>query len=285
MNVFISFSGENGKQIAKILHEYLPRFIQAVRPFYSEESIEKGAVWSNKLFESLSECQHGLIVLTKDCIESRWIYFESGAIFSKFGTRKVVPILFGLEKFEIGLPLNSFQMAEFNREEFAKILSMLNEDLKSEKLDDEILESTISAFWDRMIEKINSSIETKTKQKVDEINPIDKIIKSIEQINLDMQEQQRGMYYLRKSMQSLERAILRGQRNMDWRDANVKKYISSQLNDNFDDNRTLVKHYISLLDKDDETKESILKFIENSQSLSKKKDMDEPDDSEDSESG
>jgi hypothetical protein len=42
MKVFISWSGSRSKQIAKILHDWLPIVLQNIEAFMSTEEIEKG---------------------------------------------------------------------------------------------------------------------------------------------------------------------------------------------------------------------------------------------------
>jgi hypothetical protein len=48
MKVFISWSGELGKQIARAITEWLPSALQNVKPWFSDD-IEKGANWQNEL--------------------------------------------------------------------------------------------------------------------------------------------------------------------------------------------------------------------------------------------
>lgn len=53
MKVFIVWSGTRSFEIAKALNDWLPRVIQAVKPFFSHE-IEKGAKWACEIDAALA---------------------------------------------------------------------------------------------------------------------------------------------------------------------------------------------------------------------------------------
>src|SRR5436305_6561628 len=105
MKIFISWSGETGKAVAKIFYSWLPNVIQAAKPFFSPDEIAKGGRWSSEVGSELEACQVGIIVVTRESLSAPWIMFEAGALSKNVGKAKVVPILVDTEPADIRGPL------------------------------------------------------------------------------------------------------------------------------------------------------------------------------------
>jgi len=80
MKVFITFSGERSRSVASALHRWIPRVLQSVAPWLSEEDIQKGKRWRPEVAKALSETHFGILCLTPDNLLSPWIHFEAGAL-------------------------------------------------------------------------------------------------------------------------------------------------------------------------------------------------------------
>src|SRR4051812_48616877 len=66
MKVFLSWSGQPARELAAYLREWLPRVIQSLKPWMSDEDIGKGNRWSSAVAAQLNESQFGIIVVTPD---------------------------------------------------------------------------------------------------------------------------------------------------------------------------------------------------------------------------
>lgn len=97
MNVFISFSGDRSKAVAKALHEWIPYVINDVQPWMSEVDIDKGTRWSMDVANQLKEAKMGIICLTPENLDAPWLHFEAGALSKTVEKTYVCPYLFEVE--------------------------------------------------------------------------------------------------------------------------------------------------------------------------------------------
>lgn len=145
MKVFISWSGELSKNVATILNNWIPRVLQSAKTFISLD-IAKGNTWFESLSTELKNSNYGILCLTEDNIESPWLNFEAGALFSKFDSSNVCPFLYNLQPSDIDGPLKQLQATVYTKEDVFRLISRLN-DLMDNKLDPEILKDAFETRW------------------------------------------------------------------------------------------------------------------------------------------
>lgn len=153
MKVFLSWSGERGKALALALREWLPLVLHYVQPWHSESDIDAGVRWSDKIADELADTDFGIICVTSESLESRWILFEAGAISKSIDKARVVPLLFDLDHAHLGPPLSQFQAKKMNREDFLEILESIN-DLSGNKVPPNRLSDLYYALWSRLEDQI-----------------------------------------------------------------------------------------------------------------------------------
>lgn len=155
MKLFESWSGIKSAEIAKVLSEWVPCIIQGVEVFYSKDGIEKGERWSGKIAKELEESNYGIVILTRDNLNSPWIHFEAGALSKRVNESRCTGILFGVKEKEIKGPLGQFQLSAFTKEEVLKIFKGIKcaGDLP---ITDSTLEKLHNALWDEYSTKINA---------------------------------------------------------------------------------------------------------------------------------
>lgn len=158
MKVFLSFSGEASRKIALGLREWLPKVIQAVKPFISED-IGKGERWSEELAMELNDANFGIICITKfnSCVP--WLNFEAGAVSKAIPNaiheQSVIPLLFKTDTSEISDPLRQFQTANADKEGIFKMLVSLNNRLGEEQLTNDLLEEEFKKWWPDLESTLN----------------------------------------------------------------------------------------------------------------------------------
>lgn len=154
MKVFISWSGDTSKALAEALRSWLPSVIQAIKPYFSPDDISKGSRWSNEISKELEECKIGLICLTAQNLEAPWVMFETGALSKSIAAARVCPLLFGIEPSDVKGPLVQFQAASFARDEMKKAVKMMNQELASQALPADVLDSVFDMWWPKLEEKV-----------------------------------------------------------------------------------------------------------------------------------
>ena len=165
MKVFISWSGELSKGIAEILRGWLPAVIQAVKPYYSPDDITKGSRWTNEISKELEASRVGLICLTRDNLEAPWLMFEAGALSKNLDKSKVCPLLFDVQPTDIQGPLVQFQACSFGKDEFKKVVKMINSELGEGSLPGDVFDSVYEMWFPRLEEKIQRLLSDHAKAK------------------------------------------------------------------------------------------------------------------------
>lgn len=153
MEVFLSWSGQTSREVALALHDWLPYFIQIVRPFMSAEDIEKGSYWGEALKREL-RLPYGIICLTMGNCRQPWINFEAGAISKAIGDKtKVLPFLFRVNPADIRGPLAQFQSTKYDEtgEDFFRLLQALNEALEpARQVPHDVLREGFETWWPKL---------------------------------------------------------------------------------------------------------------------------------------
>lgn len=154
MRVFLSWSGEASKHVAQVLHDWLPRVIQSVRPWLSSEDIDKGSRWLLELGKTLEDGAYGIVCVTSDNVHSPWVAFEAGALAKQLDDSRVSPFLVGIGPSDVTGPLSQFQSTiHSDKEDVARLLKGINASLK-EPLAPDVLADAIHQRWDQLQEKL-----------------------------------------------------------------------------------------------------------------------------------
>ncbi|PFR60366.1 hypothetical protein COK36_12640 [Bacillus cereus] len=160
MKVFLSWSGNESKQLAGIFKDWLPNVIQYVKPYMSAQDIAMGERWNNNITNNLEQSDFGLIFVTPFNINAPWINFEAGAL-SKTIHSKVIPILYNADVMILNQgPLKQFQSAKkLDKENIFSLLQSINESNEVGKLSGERLEKSFEMWWPDLEKEIGNIIE------------------------------------------------------------------------------------------------------------------------------
>lgn len=164
MKVLVSWSGERGKHVAYALRGFLKRVIQATDPWVSDKDINAGSFWHEELWAQLESAEAGIVCLTRETLDSKWVHFEAGALAKAMTKACVCPYLVGLNPSDVSGPLASLQCCTADREGTVKMLRSINAFLGDNALTDEELRDSFDGQWKRLDNDLKRIPEFKPPQ-------------------------------------------------------------------------------------------------------------------------
>jgi len=170
MDIFISWSGPRSEAVAKALHGWLPKIINAFKPWLSSADIDKGARWGTDVAMRLQEAKAGIICVTSSNLHSDWILFEAGALSKTLQNTYVCPLLIGLQPTDIKGPLAQFQATRTTKEDVLRLLKTLNTALVDAALTDSHIEEAFEVWWPKLegeLKKLPSEDSATSPQRSD----------------------------------------------------------------------------------------------------------------------
>ena len=148
MKVFISHSGDRSKTLAQKVQWFVRNLIPATDPWIST-GIEKGSRWESEIAQNLEDTHVGIVCLTPENLNARWLLFESGAL-SKRLDGKVATLLLDVTAAQVEPPLSQFQHTKAEREDVLQLMETINKRVaavgEKPRRDDDLGE-TFDKFW------------------------------------------------------------------------------------------------------------------------------------------
>lgn len=149
VKVFISWSGDESRQIAQALRSWLPMIFESVEPYMSERDNEAGVRWGDVIATELGESDFGILCLTPTNLTAPWLLFEAGALGKSFGTARVVPLLWRVSTTDVKSPLSQFHMQSADRVGIQAVVRSINATLGGAR-SDEALAGAFEGLWPRL---------------------------------------------------------------------------------------------------------------------------------------
>lgn len=155
MLVFISWSEDRSRAVAEALKRWLPVMLQAVKPFLST-NIEKGVPGDDAIHTALESTGFGIICLTRENVENRWIHYEAGALAKS--RDRVWTLLLDITPTDVPPPLSRFQHTRTARADFFKLVESINGLLPS-PLEPATLSDAFERTWPDLEEAFEAASE------------------------------------------------------------------------------------------------------------------------------
>ena len=126
MEIFITWSGPRSQFVAIELHKWLPKVVNAFKPWLSCADIDKGSRWASDIAIRLQNAKAGIVCVTPGNLHADWLLFESGALSKQVSGAYVCPLLIGLEPSDVKGPLSQFQITRLIKSDVLQLLKTLN---------------------------------------------------------------------------------------------------------------------------------------------------------------
>lgn len=165
MRIFISWSGDRSRVVAEKLAWLIRNLIQTTEPWVST-AIDKGSRWEPEIARNLDQAGLGIVCITSDNQESRWLLFEAGALAKRF-EEKVCTFLLDVAPAEVAPPLGQFQHTIAEKADVWALIQSINKTVEAEKFkprpaDD--LESHFKDLWPKFEDVIAEQRAAATKK-------------------------------------------------------------------------------------------------------------------------
>jgi hypothetical protein len=146
-NVVMSWSGRSSNHLARILKQWLADVVHSLKPWMSEEDIQKGSWWSRELPEVMRDADACIVCVTPDNLSSPWIHFEAGFIAHAIGRTLVCPYLLHTRKADVTGPMAQLQLTSADRDDTLRLVMDLNARLGDLGLTTERLQRSFNLHW------------------------------------------------------------------------------------------------------------------------------------------
>lgn len=147
MVVFLSWSGPTSNAVARTLKAWLENVIQALKPWVSEEDIEKGRRWGPEIAAQLDAAMVGIVCITPDNQGAPWLNFEAGAISKAVPEARVWTFLHRIKRSDVVGPLAQFQSTIEEKEDVRRLLGSINKALGDRALSEQQLAFAFDRMW------------------------------------------------------------------------------------------------------------------------------------------
>lgn len=159
MEIFLSWSGDQSRDLTEAFRNWIPLVLQNISPFMSQQDIDLGDNWNEKINSQLEKSTIGIIFVTPENVNSSWLNFEAGALSKSLEKgSKIIPILFGDNDINIklsGSPLKQFQsVIHPDKKGFKSLIGTLNNSSEN-PLDQEKINKTFEKWWPDFEHQLN----------------------------------------------------------------------------------------------------------------------------------
>lgn len=154
MEIFISQSGPRSQAIADALGTFIKKVIPGTTCWVSSKDIDKGARFEDAIKTSLGQSTAGIVSLTSENLNARWILYEAGALSTK-GVDRLWTFLLDIGHSKVQPPLSPFQHTNaHDREDVLKMIKSIYQKIPASErvVDEPQVEDYFDKYWPTHLE-------------------------------------------------------------------------------------------------------------------------------------
>jgi predicted nucleotide-binding protein len=115
--------------------------------------------------EQLAAVEVGIICLTSENMDSKWLNFEAGALSKHQTNARVCIYAVDVSPADVTGPLEQFQIAKANREDTYHLVKSLNSSLKADALDENRLRDSFGVWWPVLETQLTAATTERVKSQ------------------------------------------------------------------------------------------------------------------------
>lgn len=162
MKVFICWSGDRSELVAERLRDWLPNVFQDIEPWISKTGLNKGSQWQAELLKQLDKSTFGIVCLSPDNLDSRWLLFESGALAKSQQKVSVCTYLLDVDSSDIRPPLGQFNHTIANKDDTFRLMQTINRVRDGDTFEEERLRQIFEKWWPDLKEALEEARKLET---------------------------------------------------------------------------------------------------------------------------
>ncbi|PYV67537.1 MAG: hypothetical protein DMG96_39010 [Acidobacteria bacterium] len=217
MDIFIIWSGPKSYAVASALHGWLPKIVNAFKPWLSSVDINKGARWNSELSAHLEQAKAGIVCLTSANLHADQILFESGALSKQVEPTFVCPLLIGLEPADVREPLSQFQLTRLTKPEVLQLVKTLNKAAVQEGMSERHIDEVFEVWWPKLESEISTlpAEQGKSIQRRSERELLEEIFDLVRSVNRYSQTVLVNNQPVMTTRESVPDIVIRTAKNLD----------------------------------------------------------------------
>ncbi len=156
-NVFISWSGERSRSVAKALRAWLPIILQAAKPWMSDTEIEKGSRGISEITRALAGMRVAIRLPYARESRSTMAGIRGGRLSKSIDDKsRLCTYLFGGLSFQdVKPPLSMFQATRADKEDTRKLIHSINKAIQDAPVSESDLDELFDAMWPSLEKSLN----------------------------------------------------------------------------------------------------------------------------------
>ncbi len=156
INIFISWSQDEAREIALALKCFLEHTNDYFRPWVSKGGIAMGDNWRDEIENSIEQSNFGIIVCTEKSKDAPWVQYESGALHRNLQWCKVAPVLCAIKLEDLSSTLKKSQACTVDqKEELRQLFHDINEVAGSPLAIKEVLNNNFDQHFPEFQKKLS----------------------------------------------------------------------------------------------------------------------------------